>query len=104
MTAPIASGWSESPGGPCTHWKAPPCHGARRNRPFREVSTKLANSSRKQPGGARAGIRGTADSTEPCLRRERLTGAAGVSIERAILRGDGGGRVVILVDTASGTG
>jgi len=28
MTAPIASGWSESPGGPCTHRKAPPCHGA----------------------------------------------------------------------------
>ena len=34
MTAPIASGWSESPGGPCTHWKAPPCHGARRKRSF----------------------------------------------------------------------
>src|ERR1700730_8215490 len=34
MTAPIASGWSESPGGPCTHWKAPPFHGARRFRPF----------------------------------------------------------------------
>src|SRR5215467_4296741 len=30
MTAPIASGGSESPGGTCTHWKAPPCHGARR--------------------------------------------------------------------------
>src|SRR6201987_527801 len=28
MTAPIASGWSESPRGPRTHWKAPPCHGA----------------------------------------------------------------------------
>src|SRR5246500_4941602 len=28
MTAPIASGWSESPGGACTHWKAPPCHAA----------------------------------------------------------------------------
>jgi tetratricopeptide (TPR) repeat protein len=28
MTAPIASGWSGSPGGACTHWKAPPCHGA----------------------------------------------------------------------------
>src|SRR5580698_6369871 len=28
MTAPIASGWSESPGGACTHRKAPPCHGA----------------------------------------------------------------------------
>jgi hypothetical protein len=29
MSAPVASGWSESPGGACTHWKAPPCHGAR---------------------------------------------------------------------------
>jgi hypothetical protein len=34
MPAPVASGWSESPGGPCTHWKAPPCHGARRKRPI----------------------------------------------------------------------
>src|SRR6516164_11788186 len=31
-TAPIASGWSKSPGGTCTHWKAAPCHGARRKR------------------------------------------------------------------------
>ena len=28
MTAPVASGWSVWPGGACTHWKAPPCHGA----------------------------------------------------------------------------
>jgi hypothetical protein len=28
MPAPVASGWSESPVGACTHWKAPPCHGA----------------------------------------------------------------------------
>src|SRR4051794_23954672 len=34
MTAPIASGWSESPGGACTHWKAPPLHGARRSQPL----------------------------------------------------------------------
>src|SRR6516162_3244566 len=34
MTAPIASGWSESPGGTCTHWKAPPCHGAPPKRPL----------------------------------------------------------------------
>src|SRR5215813_12675621 len=34
MTAPIASGWSESPGGACTHWKAPPCHGAPPVPPF----------------------------------------------------------------------
>jgi hypothetical protein len=30
MTAPVASGWSGWPGGACTRWKAPPCHGARR--------------------------------------------------------------------------
>src|SRR6478672_10533158 len=34
MPAPVASGWSESPGGPRTHWKAPPCHGAPRNTAF----------------------------------------------------------------------
>src|SRR5499433_4065880 len=40
MTAPIASGWSESPGGPCTHWKAPPFHGARRGRPLPEIMSE----------------------------------------------------------------
>src|SRR6516164_4415555 len=29
IAAPVASGWSVSPGGACTHWKAPPSHGAR---------------------------------------------------------------------------
>ena len=29
-----ASGWSSSPGGPLTHWKAPPYHGARQFRTF----------------------------------------------------------------------
>src|SRR5215472_9028398 len=37
MTAPIASGGSESPGGPCTHWKAPPYHGAH---PLRSASCR----------------------------------------------------------------
>ena len=32
MPAPVASGWSCSPGGACTHWKAPPFHGARSKR------------------------------------------------------------------------
>src|SRR5580693_7722279 len=41
MTAPIASGWSESPGGPCTHWKAPPCHGARRGQPMKKPRTAV---------------------------------------------------------------
>ena len=35
MTAPVASGGSEFAGWACTHWKAPPCHGARRNRSSR---------------------------------------------------------------------
>ena len=29
IAAPVASGWSVSPGGACTHWKAPAFHGAR---------------------------------------------------------------------------
>jgi hypothetical protein len=29
MHAPVASGWSSSPGGTLTHGKAPPLHGAR---------------------------------------------------------------------------
>jgi hypothetical protein len=37
MPAPVASGWSESPGGACTHWKAPPCHGAHPLRTFGSV-------------------------------------------------------------------
>src|ERR1700750_170982 len=41
IAAPVASGWSVSPGGACTHWKAPPSHGARHKRSFR----LLANSS-----------------------------------------------------------
>ena len=32
IAAPVASGWSVSPGGACTHWKAPPFHGARHER------------------------------------------------------------------------
>jgi hypothetical protein len=34
IAAPVASGWSVSPGGACTHWKAPPSHGARQKRSF----------------------------------------------------------------------
>jgi class 3 adenylate cyclase len=42
MTAPIASGWSGLPGGACTHWKAPPLHGARQLQTFRfHICTQL---------------------------------------------------------------
>src|ERR1700746_690098 len=55
MTAPIASGWSESPGGTCTHWKAPPCHGAPPKSSFRAPSRHDAAALRprsRQLGGA----------------------------------------------------
>src|ERR1700724_3359482 len=42
MPAPVASGWSESPGGACTRWKAPPCHGAH---PPRSLSDGLPTQS-----------------------------------------------------------
>src|SRR5271165_6069834 len=42
MTAPVASGWSGWPGGIRTHWKAPPCHGARNKR---SLPDGLANGS-----------------------------------------------------------
>src|SRR4051812_36394353 len=45
MTAPIASGWSESPGGACTHWKAPPLHRARRKRSFLSRQADLVIAS-----------------------------------------------------------
>ena len=54
MTAPIASGWSELPGGACTRWKAPPLHGARRLRPLaaRNGAATLG-PSRDIPGHAK---------------------------------------------------
>src|SRR6202008_2815396 len=60
MTAPIASGWSDSPGGACTHWKAPPCHGARRKRIYKGFQFVTActpkadkNSRDQKPRGRR---------------------------------------------------
>src|SRR5262250_3174759 len=45
MPAPVASGWSESPGGPCTHWKAPPWHGAHGKRPFPASASIIDDSA-----------------------------------------------------------
>ena len=46
MTAPVASGWSVSPGGTCTHWKAPPftAHGisGRQSRPVQAADNEYA--------------------------------------------------------------
>src|SRR5262249_5591108 len=45
MPAPVAFGCSESPGGACTHWKAPPFHGARRHRPFASIDRSAGPST-----------------------------------------------------------
>jgi hypothetical protein len=42
MPAPVASGWSILPGGTCTHWKAPPCHGARHFRAFADTAVEVS--------------------------------------------------------------
>src|ERR1700758_619187 len=46
IAAPVASGWSVSPGGACTHWKTPPSHGARHEQTFSQTGTSLARHAR----------------------------------------------------------
>ena len=62
MTAPIASGWSESPGGPRTHRKAPPFHGARRKAAVR-------SSAKSAPYGARPLYRMQDEAHQPANQR-----------------------------------
>src|ERR1700751_5151356 len=45
MTAPVASGWSDLPGGPCTHWRAPPSHGAHPERTCKPFWGRYARGS-----------------------------------------------------------
>ena len=40
MTAPVASGWSTSPGGAFTHWKTPPLHGARQQQSLTNITLR----------------------------------------------------------------
>jgi hypothetical protein len=73
MTAPVASGWSVCRA--CTHWKAPPCHGAHPNRTL----------ALRYPGHAHA-LRDTLFGNEKCgvvaHRIGKETAASEVGIER----------------------
>ena len=51
MPTPVASGWSESPGGPCTHWKAPSCHGARGKRSLVSFGPQAHGRQRSRNAG-----------------------------------------------------
>src|SRR5262249_14205473 len=53
--APVASGWSISPGGTLTHWKAPPFPGAPRKRTLRG----------RRSGQPRSGLPARASSGHP---------------------------------------
>src|SRR6201987_3282139 len=59
MPAPVASGWSESPGGPRTHWKAPPCHGAPplRALPSRRGGGRSPTNKRRAPSPQSSNLR-----------------------------------------------
>ena len=56
-----ASGWSSSPGGPLTHWKAPPYHGARQLRTFSVAAHGCPQAHRSSPS----------ETWEPFLRMVR---------------------------------
>jgi hypothetical protein len=58
IVAPGASGWSSSPGGAFTHWKAPPLHGAH---------PEVAVSSNNDNNAAGAAVRAAGDG----LKHER---------------------------------
>src|SRR5208283_954302 len=54
MTAPVASGWSDLPVGICTHWKAPPYHGARQEQTFGLWTLLVAMGNFLKFSGARS--------------------------------------------------
>jgi hypothetical protein len=58
-----ASGWSSSPGGPLTHWKAPPYHGARQLQTCMVFSAFFCNSEE-------AGVEGPAAASAFALERQ----------------------------------
>ena len=58
-----ASGWSESPGGTCTHWKAPPCHGAH---PKRSLVAGNGDGEKCPKAASRRSIEGPSASGVSC--------------------------------------
>src|SRR5258706_3398378 len=57
MTAPIASGWSDLPGGTFTHWNVPPCHGAHPERSLaRPASSRWFSTIDRHAGRGLCGL------------------------------------------------
>src|SRR5208283_4802185 len=87
MTAPVASGWSDLPGGACTHWKAPPFHGAHPERTLKpRLRQREASLVAKAPG-----TRWTAALSKPKKRPiivalPQSNGSGLFSLSRAVRR------------------
>ena len=56
IAAPVASGWSVLPGGICTHWRAPPLHGANPKRTSCRPFVLMYNHPGGDPTPSRADI------------------------------------------------
>jgi hypothetical protein len=62
MTAPVASGWSVRRVGACTHWKAPPSHGAhvKRTHEMAALEAAIGEGGRVRAASRRTGARAKA--------------------------------------------
>jgi hypothetical protein len=81
MTAPVASGWSVWPGGACTHWKAPPCHGAHVKRTLRIAPVDVAfGEGFWTPARCRTVVRARGPAFESLPRRKPRTGRGAVLV------------------------
>jgi hypothetical protein len=83
MTAPIASGWSESPGGTCTHWKAPPCHGAH---PLQSLACVGRSSAKSGPYGGSAAV---PNARIKRIRKRTMPGREGRQLDESEKRRSG---------------
>ena len=98
MPAPVASGGSESPGGACTHWKAPPCHGAPPLPSFGQGPRERTAAIRQSLGGPPSIIRragwlaanGTLNAATGCVKplsvKAPMSSRVTLSLRRAATR------------------
>jgi len=98
MPAPVASGGSEAPGGACTHWKAPPCHGAPPLPSFGQGPRERTAAIRQSLGGPPSIIRragwlaanGTLNAATGCVKplsvKAPMSSRVTLSLRRAATR------------------
>ena len=90
MTAPVLPAGAIWPGGACTHWKAPPCHGAHVKR---TLQTTVVDASIGRRAGLHGSLRERPESgrkaviySEPKIAPQRARSLPQSSIVSALLR------------------